>query len=316
MNTSIPTPIQPAYAGIDISKDRLEVSLAGQSAQCFATDRAGLTRLIRYLRKHAPVQVICEPSGGYERPLLESLWAADLPVSLVHAARVRAFAQAQGRLAKTDQLDAIVLREYGERLAPPPLAAPSAARRRLAALVTRREQLVDLISMEQQRRDQAKDPVLRQLSAKLLQHLHAQLAELERLIAELIDHDDDLRGKSERLQQVEGVGQVTASTLLATMPELGRLNRSETAALGGVAPYNHDSGQHRGRRRIHGGRRKVRRVLYMAALEATRFNPVLRPFYRRLLAAGKPKKVALTAVMRKLLVLLNQLLKTPDFALA
>ncbi len=263
-----------------------------------------------------PVQVICEPSGGYERDLLAALWAAGLAVSLVHAARGRAFARAQGRLAKTDPIDAVVLREFGELLRPGTLAAPSPERERLAALVQRREQLVNLLSMEDQRLAQTRDAVVQKMSGRLLKELQTQIDQMDKLIAAQIAADVTLKGQSERLQQVQGVGPVTATTLLAELPELGTLSRNESGALAGVAPYNQDSGAHRGRRTIRGGRVKVRRVLYMAALVASRFNPILKTFYDRLVAAGKPKKVALVAVMRKLIVLLNHLLKNPQFKLA
>ena len=317
MNTSQPVETKPGYAGIDISKDTLDISLAGQPVQSYGADARGIAKLVRKLGKlTGTIQVICEPSGGYERPLLEALWAAGIAVSLVNAGRVRAFARAQGYLAKTDQIDAGVLREFGERLHPATLGAPSPPRRRLAALVQRREQLVALVCMEDQRRDQTSDTVVRRLCEKLIKQLHRQVDELDKMIERLINQDDELRGQSERLQQVKGVGKVTAATLLAEFPELGALTRNQAAALAGVAPYNRDSGRHRGRRTICGGRLKVRRVLYMAAIVAARHNPILRAFYQRLIAAGKPKKLALTAVMRKLIVLLNQLQKCPDFSLA
>lgn len=317
MNTSQSEESEPTYAGIDISKDALDVSLAGQPVQRYGAHARGIAKLVRRLEKlSGTVQVICEPSGGYERPLLEALWAAGIAVSPVNAARVRAFARAQGYLAKTDQIDAGMLREFGERLHPAILAAPSPLRRRLAALVQRREQLVALVRMEEQRREQTGDTVVRKLCEKLIKQLHRQVDQLDKMIERLIDQDDELRGQSERLQQVKGVGKVTAATLLAEFPELGELTSNQAAALAGVAPYNRDSGRHRGRRTISGGRLKVRRVLYMAALVAARHNPILRAFYRRLVAAGKPKKLALTAVMRKLIVLLNQLLKNPEFSLA
>ena len=307
----------PAYAGVDIGKETLDVSLAGQGPCRHANDAAGIAALVTALRQSSqPVQVICEPSGGYERALLEALWAAGLAVSLVHAARVRAFARAQGRLAKTDPIDAAVLRAFGELLRPEPLAAPAPQRQRLAELVQRREQVVSLLTMEEQRLAQTRDLAVRALGASLLKVLQKQVAQLDALIAAQIDEDDTLKGQSERLQQVKGIGPVTASTLLAELPELGTLSRNESGALAGVAPYNCDSGQHHGRRTIRGGRVKVRRVLYMAAVVAARFNPILKTFYQRLVAAGKPKKVALTAVMRKLVVLLNHLLKNPNFKLA
>jgi transposase len=308
---------RPAYAGVDISKDGLDVSLAGQSSCRYANRAAGITELVKALKKSSePVQVICEPSGGYERELLEALWAAGIAVSLVNAARIRAFARAQGLLAKTDQIDAAVLREFGKLLRPEALEAPAPQRQRLAALVQRREQLVTILAMEEQRLTQTHDAVVRKLGGSLIKELRKQVKQIEQLIEAQIDDDDTLKGQSERLQQVKGIGKVTASTLLAEMPELGKLSRNEAGALAGVAPYNRDSGMLRGRRTIRGGRVKVRRVLYMAALVATRFNPILKAFYQRLVAAGKPKKVALTAVMRKLVVLLNHLLKNPNFKLA
>jgi transposase len=295
----------------------LDLSLAGQPPCRHANDAAGITTLIKLLKKlPQPVQVICEPSGGYERDLLEALWAAGLAVSLVHAARVRAFARAQGLLAKTDPIDAVVLREFGELLHPKTLAAPSPERDRLAALVQRREQLVNILSTEEQRQAQARDAVVKKMSERLLRELQTQIEQMDALIETQIASDATLKGQSERLQQVKSIGPVTASTLLAELPELGTLSRNESGALAGVAPYNRDSGAHCGRRTIRGGRVRVRRVLYMAAVVATRFNPILKAFYDRLVKAGKPKKLALTAVMRKLIVLLNHLLKNPQFKLA
>ena len=306
-----------SYVGVDISKDGLDVALAGEGPRHYSNTVGGIAEMIKALKAlpEAP-QVICEPSGGYERELLEALWASGLMVSLVHAGRIRAFARAQGLLAKTDQIDATVLREFGELMRPDPWVPPSASRQRLAALVQRREQLLSILTMEEQRLAQSRDAVVRQMSESLLTELQKQIEQMDALIAAQIDGDDTLKGQSARLQQVKGIGPVTASTILAELPELGKLNRSEAGALAGVAPYNCDSGTHRGRRMIRGGRVKVRRVLYMAAVVASRYNTVLKAFYTRLVAAGKPKKVALTAVMRKLVVLLNHLRKNPTFTLA
>ena len=316
MKTSATKP-NPVYAGIDIGKASLDLSLLGHPPGRHTNDAAGIATLIKLLKKlPQPVQIICEPSGGYERDLLEALWAAGLAVSLVHAARVRAFARAQGLLAKTDPIDAVVLRQFGELLQPGILPPPSPQRERLAELVQRREQLVNILAMEQQRQVQTRDAVVRKMSGRLLRELLHQIEQLDELIAAQIASDSLLKTQSERMQQVKSIGPVTASTLLAELPELGTLSRNESGALAGVAPYNRDSGQYRGRRTIRGGRVRVRRVLYMAAVVATRFNPILKSFYQRLLAAGKPKKLALTAVMRKLVVLLNHLLKNPQFTLA
>ena len=311
------TTVSPAFVGVDIGKASLDVSLAGQPPFRYANDPAGRAALLTALKKlPQPVQVICEPSGGYERDLLAALWAAGLAVSLVHAARVRAFARAQGRLAKTDPIDAVVLRQFGEVFTPAPLAAPAAERARLAALVQRREQLVNLLATEEQRLAQTREPVVRKLSERLRKALQTQVEQFDQLIAAQIAADETLSQQSERLQEVKGIGPVTASTLLAEMPELGTLSRGEAAALSGLAPYNHDSGAHKGRRTIHGGRAQVRRVLYMAALVAARYNPILKAFYDRLVADGKAKKLALIALMRKLIILLNHLLKKPKFKLA
>ena len=237
-------------------------------------------------------------------------------MSLVHAARVRAFARAQGRLAKTDPIDAVVLRQFGEVFTPAPLAAPAVERERLAALVQRREQVVDLLAMEDQRLAQSRDKAVLKLGQRLRKTLVKQLEELDRLIAAQIADDATRHRQSERLQKVKGIGPVTAAPLLAAMPELGTLSRGEAAALSGLPPYDHDSGAHKGRRTIHGGRKQVRRVLSMTALVAARYNPILKAVYDRLVADGKAQKLALIALMRKLIVLLNHLLKNPKFKLA
>ncbi len=316
MNT--PDHLAPlTYAGIDISKDYLDLALRDQRPQRFANTATGRRALLVALRKvGGPVQVICEPSGGYEQALLADLWAAALNVSLINATRVRAFARARGLLAKTDQIDAMTLRTYGELLKPVPTNAPSPLRKRLAALVQRREQLVEILATEQQRLNQSRDRSVQKLSRQLSRVLERQITQLEAMIAASIATDEALQKQHERMQQVQGVGPVTSATLLAELPELGDLEDKQIGALAGLVPYNRDSGQLRGRRAIHGGRVQVRRVLYMAAITATRFNPILKKFYQRLLAAGKPKKLAITAVMRKLVVLLNRLLKNPQFNLA
>ena len=306
-----------AHAGIDISKDALDLSLAGAKPKRFANSTEGIGRLIKQLKiKNMLIRVVCEPSGGYERSLLEALWAEGISVSLVNAARIRAFARAQGLLAKTDEIDAAVLREFGEVLKPVATEAPAPERRKLSDLVQRREQILGILQMEEQRLAQALEPSIKNLIQELIEVVRKQLQQTEILIANLIDEDDAMRGQSERLQQLKGVGKVASSTLLAEMPELGKLSKKEAAALAGVAPYNRDSGVLRGQRMIRGGRIRVRRVLYMSAISASRFNPILSAFYKRLVAAGKPKKIAITAVMRKLIILLNLLLKNPNFQLA
>ena len=235
------TTVSPAFVGVDIGKASLDVSLAGQPPGRYANAAAGRAALITALKKlPQPVQVICEPSGGYERDLLAALWAAGLAVSLVPAARVRAFARAQGRLAKTDPIDAVVLRQFGEVFTPAPLAAPAAERARLAALVQRREQLVNLLATEEPRLAQTREPVVGKLSERLRKALQIQVEQFDQLIAAQIAADETLSQQSERLQEVKGIGPVTASTLLAEMPELGTLSRNEAATLSIVAPDNCD----------------------------------------------------------------------------
>ncbi len=209
-----------AYAGVDIGKDTLDVTVAGQSPSQYANSPTGIAQLIKALPK--PVHVICEPSGGYAQALLEALWEAKIEMSLVNAARVRAFARAQRWLAKTDQIDATVLRGFGELHRPETLAAPSPERQRLAALVQRREQLVTILLMEEQRLRESRDQVVTKLAESLLKELKKQVKQIEEMIAQQIDDNDTLKGQSERMQQVKGIGKVTASTLLAEMPELGK----------------------------------------------------------------------------------------------
>lgn len=199
---------ESVYVGVDISKDALDLSLAGQGPGRYANDEAGIGQLVKKLKALTKsVRVICEPSGGYERALLEALWSAKIEVSLVNAARVRAFAKAQGLLAKTDQIDATVLREFGELLRPETLEAPSPERQRLAALVQRREQLVTILLMEEQRLMQSRDKVVRKLAETLIKELKKQVKQIEELIEKQIDDDDALKGQSERLRQVKGIGE-------------------------------------------------------------------------------------------------------------
>jgi transposase len=238
---------------------------------------------------------------------------AGIAVSVLNPRQVRDFARACGRLAKTDAIDAAILRDYGVKLRPAP--QPAVGNAKLAELVRARQELVGLITDEINRREHATLPVLLKLSHARQKQFEKQLAALETEIAAQVAADAALAAKAERMQQVAGVGRVSAFTLLALLPELGTLRDAQAAALVGVAPLNRDSGQFRGQRHIHGGRAAVRRVLYMAALAATVHNRILHDFYQRLRQNGKPAKLALTAVMRKLIILLNRLLKNPEFRL-
>lgn len=229
---------------------------------------------------------------------------------------MRQFARACGQLAKTDPIDAAVLTAFGQALAPAATQPRTAVEIKLTALVTRRAQLLELRVAEEQRADTCAEPALGKLFTAWLSQVQKQIAKVEALIEELLDQHDPLAQRVQRLDDIMGVGRITAVAVLATMPELGQLNRGQAGALAGLCPYNRDSGKWAGKRCISGGRAEVRRALYMAALSASRSNPLLKGLYDRLIAAGKPAKVALTAVMRKLIVLMNHLLKNPNFSLA
>jgi transposase len=304
------------YLGIDIAKDTLEVAGPGLRLPVANTaeGHAQLLAAARTLR--FPVHFVCEATGGYERRLIASLLAQDCAVSLLHPARVRQFAKATGRLAKTDRIDAELLAEYGRTLHPPAEPKPEPLLEELTDVVRRRAQLAELLGLQRTQRHQLHDAKLIADLDRLIGFLEQQVTALEKRLDELIDQDGGLGSQLRRLCQVEGVGKTTAMSLLAELPELGRLNRTRIAALAGLAPFNRDSGAATGQRHIRGGRAQVRRALYMAALTATRCNPVLRAFYQQLRARGKGHRVAITAVMRKLLVHLNQISRTPEVILA
>ncbi len=304
------------YVGMDVAKATLDLhaptSSCSRSRQ-FANGCAGHRALVRWLQGLGSVHVVCEASGGYERSVVTALQQALIAVSVVNPRHARDFARAQGRLAKTDRLDAQVLMEFGQRLQPAATPAPSVAQRQLAELVARRQQVQQLRSAEHNRLEHATHPAVRRQVQRHLVGLDRQLEQLDAWMTELVQVEPSLTHKMARLCAVVGVGRITAMVLLATMPELGALNRRQAAALVGVAPFNRDSGSRRGHRLIGGGRAVARRALYMAALVAAFRNPRLKAFYQRLVATGKAPKVALVAVMRKLIILLNQLLKNPEF---
>jgi transposase len=297
------------YIGIDVAKAHLDVAWQKRLRR-FDNDRAGRATLVKWIKQKqsGPVQVICEASGGYEQDLLDALAEAALAASLVQATRVRQYARAAGILAKTDKVDARVLAYFGAAMQPEPTSPRSAAQKLLRELESQRRHLSSLVVAEQNRLQQLNDEKLRSLARSLLGTFKKQIARIDVRIATLITQDQELCQKAQKLTGVKGVGERTAALLLAQMPELGTLNRREAAALAGLAPFNRDSGTMRGKRTIFGGRRAVRRGLYMAALVASRRNPILSNFYRRLRMKDKPHKVALVAVMRKLLLALNQAL--------
>lgn len=296
--------------GIDVSKDHLDVHVrpTGDSFRV-RYDDAGLVALVARVRPLAPAVLVLEATGGYEVPVAATLASAALPVAVVNPRQVRDFARATGQLAKTDTLDARIIALFAEAVRPAARPVPDAQADALGELIARRRQLVDMLGAEHNRRRLLRD-------RRLQRHLDAHIAWLEEALRRL---DQDLttlirstpvwRETDDLLRSVPGIGPVTACTLIADLPELGRLDRRRIAALAGLAPIARDSGAFRGRRMILGGRSHIRRVLYMATLTAIKHNPAIRTFHQRLVAAGRPGKVALTAAMRKLLTILNAMLR-------
>jgi len=301
------------FVGIDVSKERLDVAVRGRDILfSVARDEAGLTELVTRLGGLGePIKlIVLEATGGYERDVATALLVARLPVAVVNPKQVRDFAGATGKLAKTDAIDAAVLAHFAEAIKPAAQEMPDELTLLIEALVTRRSQLVQMIAAEKNRRSsllvqRSPNKVVSKNIDKHIAWLEKQLAEINDDINDAIRESPAWREKDDLLRSVPGVGRVTSSTLLSFVPELGKLDRKQIAALVGVAPFNRDSGGWRGRRAIWGGRSAVRCVLYMATVAAVRCNATVKAFYARLRAAGKPAKVALTACMRKLLVALN-----------
>jgi len=296
------------FVGIDVSKAQLDLALRPEGRFSAPNDEAGCAQVLERLRAVSPTLVVLEATGGLEIPLTGVLAAAGVPVVVVNPRQVRDFAKATGKLAKTDALDAQTLAHFAEVIRPELRPLPDEQTQALAAILARRRQLVEMLTAEKNRLASARPPVRKSLRTHIT-WLERELSHTDRDLAHAIRESPVWREKEELLQSAPGVGPVVTSTLLANLPELGTLTGKQIAALVGVAPFNRDSGTLRGTRTVWGGRAQVRAVLYMGTLVATRFNPVIRAFYQRLCAAGKPKKVALTACMRKLLIILNAMLK-------
>jgi transposase len=296
--------------GIDVSKTKVDVAVAGNGAvREWTNSEKERQALSRWLVEQRAELVVLEASGGVEAGLVSELVEQGLAVAVVNPTRVRAFAQAEGQLAKTDRIDAQVIARFGATMKPRPQAIRDQAQLELSQQVTRRRQLVQMVTAEKNRAQTALGAMREQIERHIV-WLQAEIEQLEADINQAIREDPLWQVTAARLQSTPGVGTITAATLVAELPELGRLNRQKITALVGLAPFNHDSGKQRGRRRIFGGRASVRTVLYMAALSAIKCNPVIKAFYQRLLDKGKVKKVAITACMRKLLVILNTMVKT------
>lgn len=299
----------PLFVGIDVAKATLDVAVrpSGETWHT-ANDSDGIDGLLQRIAALAPALVVLEATGRYEAPCAAALASAGLPVTVVNPRQVRDFARATGRLAKTDALDAAVLALFAERVRPEPRPLPDAESEALAAILGRRRQLITMLVAEKDRAHVAASAVQKSV-AKHVRWLERELAGVDDDLTSAIRESTVWRGKEDLLRGVPGVGRVLATTLLADLPELGRLDRREIAALVGVAPLNRDSGSFRGQRSVWGGRATVRTALYMGALAAVRSNPPVRALYVRLVARGKPKKVALVACMRKLLITCNAVVR-------
>lgn len=298
------------FVGIDVSKAWLDVAVH-EREEAFRTsnEETGITDLVKRMSELKPTLIVLEPTGGFEMLVAAELTHAGLPVVVVNARRVRDFARATGRLAKTDKLDAKVLAHFAAAVRPALRSLRNEEEEQLAALLTRRRQVVDMLTVEKNRLATVRAKMRTDIEAHI-QWLSNSMKDLDKEIEDFVEGTPVWKEKDALLQSVPGVGPVTSATMLGMLPELGKLNRQEIAALVGVAPVNKDSGRKQGKRRVYGGRADVRSILYMAALAAKKFNPVIREFYERLIKQGKEKKVALTACMRKLLVILNAMMRT------
>lgn len=303
----------PNYVGIDIAKKTLAVCGQGMKKE-YTNTPMGHAWLLKALPQN--VHVVMEATGGYERALSLALHAVQIPVSVVNPRHVRDFAKAMGQLAKNDNIDAKMIVQFARAKQPAADQPPSQSLIELEELMARREQLLALRTIEINRKEHHRQKLIKVRADKLLIVIEEQIEELEQKVRETIAQVPVLKSKRARMMQVEGIGEITAASVLAFMPELGSLSRPQAAALLGVAPFVCESGMERGKRHVWGGRANVRTCFYMAAMTAMRDNRVLRQFYQRLRAAGKPGKVAIVAVMRKLICLLNHMLKNPNFSLA
>lgn len=296
--------------GIDVSKQLLEVAVYESEFHYRCPNKASaLAALLAELIALRPARIVVEATGGLEKPLVHALHTAKLPVVVINPRQVRAFAKATGQLAKTDRLDAGVLAHFGAAIKPPLRPLKSTDEQELEALMGRRSQLVEMLVAEKKRRHSATSEVVRDTIKEHIDWLEERIAELDEQLQSRLVSSTVWQNKDAILQSVPGIGPVVSFSLLADLPELGTLNRQRISKLVGVAPLNCDSGQQRGLRHIFGGRARVRCMLYMATFTAMRFNPVIKEFYQRLVAKGKPHKVALTACMRKLLSIINLMIR-------
>ena len=294
--------------GVDISKDYLDVTIVDSDKMWrFTNNQVGIKKVIKVFQEMASIMVVFESTGGLEISLWLALNQAGINAAPINPRQIRHFAQAKGKLAKTDNIDAQIIAQYGQAMKPNPQLVPDT--QELKELMARRSQIVEMIAAEKSRFKAARQKLIKQDIQDHIDWLQKRIHETDKELIRAIDDNPVLQEKAKLLRSTPGVGPTTTAALLIQLPELGTLNRHEVAALAGVAPLNRDSGRMRGKRTVWGGRASVRGILYMSALVATRYNPVISAFYRRLCAEGKAKKVAITACMRKLLIILNSMIK-------
>ena len=299
---------EQTYAGVDISKDYLDVTIVDSDKMWrFTNNQVGIKKVIKVFQEMASIMVVFESTGGLEISLWLALNQAGINAAPINPRQIRHFAQAKGKLAKTDNIDAQIIAQYGQAMKPNPQLVPDT--QELKELMARRSQIVEMIAAEKSRFKAARQKLIKQDIQDHIDWLQKRIHETDKELMRAIDDNPVLQEKAKLLRSTPGVGPTTTAALLIQLPELGTLNRHEVAALAGVAPLNRDSGRMRGKRAVWGGRASVRGILYMSALVATRYNPVISAFYQRLCAEGKAKKVAIIACMRKLLIILNSMIK-------
>ena len=302
---------EKVFVGVDVSKDRLDVAFRpiGQVFS-FSNDHDGIDKLVQKFAEVKPFLIVLEATGGYELALTAAFMREGLPAVMINPRQARDFAKATGKLAKTDKIDANNLAHYAEAIQPQVRALPDERQKELSLMLTRQRQVVEMLAMEKNRLQNCPSTRVKKDVETHIEWLKAQIKELDKDLGSFVFESPAWRAKDELLKSVPGVGPTVSRALIAYLPELGTLDRKKIAALVGLAPFNRDSGKMRGRRTIWGGRSRIRSLLYMAAVASLRFNPVIRTFYDRLVTAGKAKKLALTACMRKLLTMLNAIAKT------